>query len=1264
MRKVEREMRNQAYSRRACIALAAVACAFAGSSALAQVLAFPEAEGFGRFATGGRTNLASATVYHVTNLNDSGSGSLRDALSASNRFVVFDVGGIINLSSVVTVASNITIAGQTAPGGIGVYNNRVAFHGANNLISRYWNVRLGTSQGREDAASLVRGQNMIWDHMSITWGVDGTFDINPDTGQIIDNLTIQNSAIAQGLDVVGHSTGGLMTIGDGNRFSIIKSLFADNVTRNPKVRGENEFINNIVYGYETSGYIMGDTTATSHANVMGNYMIEGPVDGSSPFASGTASFNIYANDNWVDSNRNGTLDGSLNTSYPGSTVVAAPHAFPSTASMTAQQAVPFVLENFGPNITRDAVDKRLAAEVASYGTLGGVIVRDGDLFPNYATDPQYLNPRARLDDSDGDGMPNNWETSKGLNANSNADWKGLNAAGYTRLEEYLNELGAYGDTRTATAGGAWISTTTWGGTLPTFATTATVTNGITISAGNGFARRAAIDGTSTVFGGTLDVFDTLLIGSGANGVMTQSGGTLSAGQILLGATGRTGSLILNSGTLQTGTIASGGGTGTFTINGGTIRATGAPNISVPTNVAGSFTFNTNGFSGAITGGMTGNGAMTKIGNGSLTLGGNNSGYSGAINLTAGTLILATNAANSSTGVINASSGTTLQVNTSGASTPLALASGATVTLTAGGLTYNGVIAGGSNTTLNISNSSTGTSNFSINGSLAGFSGTFSLGTSTGNIRIGSSGSPTANFNLGTATGTIRTTFDGTVQFGSLAGGATTRLQGSTNGTTATTYVIGALNTSTLFAGSITDGTNTTPALTNITKVGTGTLTLSNVASTYTGVTTISGGAIAVPMLANGGVVSSLGQSSADASKLVLDGGTLRYAGIINSSTDRSFTLTANGGTLDSGAAGQMRFIGTGDVVASGSGDRTLTLAGTSLTNDFYLGLTDPASGKTSLAKTGAGRWILNASATPRSYSGDTSVLAGTLLSNTDNPLPSGAGKGNLVIASGATFEMNGWNLTINGLEGAGTLNHRGNTTRTLSLGAGDATATFAGTIADVPLTTQGTLNVTKVGNGTQTFTGTNTYHGVTTVNAGTLVLGSLATQPVLGGAGVSAPQGADIRGGKLVFSSAGGTPQATTLRSILDASFDTNFASGLIRSSTADSSHGLGWNEDTTFGRFTIAYTLYGDTNLDFVVDFDDLLTLAQAYGNTTTIWATGDFTYDGATDFDDLLKLAQNYGGAFELDWALARSLVPEPGVLGLSLLLAAGQIRRNRLQ
>jgi autotransporter-associated beta strand protein len=604
-------------------ALAVVATLALAAPAAAQQLAFPEAEGFGRFATGARTTLASANIYHVTNLNDSGAGSLRDALSTSNRFVVFDIGGIINLSSVMTVASNITIAGQTAPGGIQVYGNRVAFHGANNLVSRHWAVRMGTAPGRVDAASIVRGTNMIYDHMSITWGVDGTFDINPDSGQVIDDLTIQNTVIGQGLDVVGHSTGGLMQLGEGRKFSIIKSLLTDNVTRNPKVRGENEFINNVVYGYETSGYIMGDTAAVSHANVEGNYFIEGPVNGSSPFASGTASFHIYANDNWVDGDRDGVLDGTLNTTYPGANVVATRHAFPTTASLTAQQAVQHVMTNVGPHITRDVVDARLVQEVASYGTLGGVIIRESDLFPNYGTGAQYLKQRARLVDSDNDAIPNNWETANGLNPNNSADWKGL-SGGYTRLEQYLNELGGNGMTRNS-SGGAWTNAATWGGGVPTFADTAVATGGLTHASGNAFARRLTLTGITDISGGTLDVFDTITIGQGAAGSLTIGGGVVSAGQVVVAPSGSSGSVVLNGGTLQTGTLTTGGGAASLAWNGGTIRATGTPRITLPVTLgAAGGTIDTNGFDGEISGAISGAGGLTKNGAGKLKLSNANS----------------------------------------------------------------------------------------------------------------------------------------------------------------------------------------------------------------------------------------------------------------------------------------------------------------------------------------------------------------------------------------------------------------------------------------------------------------------------------------------------------------------------------------------------------------------------------------------------------------------------------------------------------------
>ena len=105
-----------------------------------QQLAFPGAQGWGRFASGGRTG----SVYHVTNLNDSGTGSLRDAVSQPNRIVVFDVSGVIRINSRIVFSKNLYVAGQTAPGeGITVYGDGVSFSGADNIIVRYMRFRMG-----------------------------------------------------------------------------------------------------------------------------------------------------------------------------------------------------------------------------------------------------------------------------------------------------------------------------------------------------------------------------------------------------------------------------------------------------------------------------------------------------------------------------------------------------------------------------------------------------------------------------------------------------------------------------------------------------------------------------------------------------------------------------------------------------------------------------------------------------------------------------------------------------------------------------------------------------------------------------------------------------------------------------------------------------------------------------------------------------------------------------------------------------------------
>ena len=638
--------------------LLVLVCCAQVAAARAQTLAFPEAEGFGRYTTGARTSLASASVYHVTNLNDSGAGSFRDAVSQPNRFIVFDVGGIVNLQSTLVVKNNVTIAGQTAPGGFSLYGQKVSFSGASNAISRYIAIRKGQAGIREDASGAANGANMIFDHMSITWGVDETFSLNWDgKGTSLDNITIQNSIIAQGQDRLGHSAGGLMTLPEGGRFSVLKSLFADNVTRNPKVRGENEYINNVVYGWESAAYIMGDTVnMNSHANAEGNYFIEGPVNGGDPFTSGTSTFSIYANDNWVDTNRNGILDGTLVTNYPGANVVTTRHAFPTTASLSAQEALDYVMANAGPSVIRDAVDSRLMTEVASYGLVGGVIQRETDLFPGYGTDPSYLNPRARLTDADNDGMADNWELSRGLNPANATDWKVLNG-GYTRLEEYVNELGATGTTQTTT-GGAWTTPATWGGTLPTLADTATATGNLNIASGHGFARRLKVGGSLAVTGGTLDVFDTTTL----DGTNTVSGGTFTSGRVLLGSFGQTGSLeVTSGGTLQSGPVATGGGAGSLALNGGMFRASDAPEIKVPVSLgAAGGTIDTNGYSGAVTTTISGPGGLAKHGAGELKLSAANS-YTGPTTVTGGSLSATTSAALNSSSALELSEGTTLNV---------------------------------------------------------------------------------------------------------------------------------------------------------------------------------------------------------------------------------------------------------------------------------------------------------------------------------------------------------------------------------------------------------------------------------------------------------------------------------------------------------------------------------------------------------------------------------------------------------------------------
>jgi autotransporter-associated beta strand protein len=414
----------------------AFACA---TGALAQLPAFPGAEGLGRFATGAR----GGTVYHVTNTNDSGAGSFRDAVSVSGRTVVFDIGGIIDYKAPrYAPKANITIAGQTAPGdGIEIYGNGLSFSGSHNNVVRFLRVREGINgDSGTDAMGIANGHDMIFDHLSISWGRDETFSINGSGA--VTNITIQSCIISQGLQT--HSAGGLIQTDGG--VSILRCLYIDNDTRNPKVKFANEFVNNVVANWETIGYNMGgDSAGDSYANAFNNYFIRGPFSSTSAFGGGNANFHIYATNNWYDGNRDGILNGSdLSASAYGTGAAqpdfqAAPFPqYPITNAVPPLTALKLAISDVGTSQRRDSVDERLMYELQTWGTVGQTISSE---FAVPMSGPGIIRNGPNPTDTDQDGMPDYWENGTGSNPNS-ADNNAASpsGSGYTRLEDYLNWL--------------------------------------------------------------------------------------------------------------------------------------------------------------------------------------------------------------------------------------------------------------------------------------------------------------------------------------------------------------------------------------------------------------------------------------------------------------------------------------------------------------------------------------------------------------------------------------------------------------------------------------------------------------------------------------------------------------------------------------------------------------------------------------------------------------------------------------------------------
>ncbi|MGM9937069.1 MAG: immunoglobulin-like domain-containing protein, partial [Candidatus Ornithomonoglobus sp.] len=444
--------------------------------------AFPGAEGAGMYATGGR----GGTVYHVTNLNDSGAGSFRDAVSASNRIVVFDVGGTIELKSDVVCKGNVTIAGQTAPGGHGITLKNGKFGmGGDNIIVRFISSRpgeKGEGSGDYDAWGGSAGSNSIIDHCSIGWANDEQFGLYSQNM----NQTVQYTIIGPSNCVSYHSKGahGFGAMFGKGQNSWHHNLLCHSLSRNfrGKVVGTNtmDFVNNVIYdwGYQTAYGTHG------RINYVNNYLKAGPStksgykfinisSGTAPenyrfFLSGNRLVNPDGTDYNAEINNNQWLAfnfgsaGYTEEDYRVDAVMPVAAANGDDVSVaynaeSAEDAFDHVTSYAGAAInaaSRTKIDDQVLEEAKTgTGSLTGgrvfstvdddavlsAITTYGIQYCDYSA--YYPTSTAKeITDSDNDGMDDNWELERGLDTTKDDSADDYLGQGYTNIEYYINDL--------------------------------------------------------------------------------------------------------------------------------------------------------------------------------------------------------------------------------------------------------------------------------------------------------------------------------------------------------------------------------------------------------------------------------------------------------------------------------------------------------------------------------------------------------------------------------------------------------------------------------------------------------------------------------------------------------------------------------------------------------------------------------------------------------------------------------------------------------
>ena len=406
--------------------VALVAVPLLVSSVRADLPAFPGAEGFGAVATGGR----GGAVVHVTNLNDAGPGSLREAVSHGNCTVVFDVGGYVVLKSILPSSSDITIAGQTAPGeGIGTRGHEVSFSGSKNVICRYIRFRQGLAarEEKKSAVAMHDAHRIILDHVSIQWGRWDTVDMTDASA-----VTLQYCIIGPG---VAPQRFGCLCQSDDVTFS--HNLWISNQSRNPKSKGRVQFINNVVYNWGKVGFVGGHSAADHSVDIIGNYFIKGPSSSDTFAGEFAATDRVYVSGNFLSAGRTGALAGRplAGPDFHGATIVDKPWSALPAGVDSAKDAYRKVAAGAGCSLHRDAVDTRLIDDLTSLG-LRGSVVSDPAEMGGFAE----IRGGASIKDSNADGIPDTWKLAHGLNPHNPHEALKADASGYTMLEVYLNSL--------------------------------------------------------------------------------------------------------------------------------------------------------------------------------------------------------------------------------------------------------------------------------------------------------------------------------------------------------------------------------------------------------------------------------------------------------------------------------------------------------------------------------------------------------------------------------------------------------------------------------------------------------------------------------------------------------------------------------------------------------------------------------------------------------------------------------------------------------